>query len=73
LIKNKDGANSGHRFELLVIVDVLKLFLSLLLLSWAPNVTIWFFMVFADGTAIFFFKKIKEQISIERKVRKLKE
>jgi hypothetical protein len=67
LIKNKNEANAGHRFELLAVVDVLKLFLSLLMLSWAPNVTIWFFMVFADGTAIFFFKKIKEQISIERK------
>jgi hypothetical protein len=49
---------------MLAIIDVLKLFLSLSLLSWAPDITIWFFLMFADGTAIFLFKKIKEQISI---------
>ena len=67
------SSTSEPRLYMLVIVDIAKLFLSLLMLSQAPNITIWFFMVFADGTGVFLFKKVKEQLTIERKYKEIKE
>jgi len=62
-----DTLKNEPKFLFLASVDIAKLFLSLLVLSWAPNLTLWFFLIFADGMFIFFFQKVKEQMIIEKR------
>ena len=50
----------------LAAIDFTKLFLSLVAMSFCQHLTLWFFIIYADGLMIFLLTKLRDQLYFER-------